>query len=296
MKIEGILPALTTPFADGVVSITALQRNLERYERLALGGYLVLGSTGETVLLDEDERLRVLEAARESIAAGKTLVAGVSAEATHDAVRQARAAADRGADAVLVSTPHYFGAQMTRQALTAHYSAVADASPVPVLLYNVPKFTGIVIPQEVVFEMSEHENVAGLKESSGDLDYLKRILDGVGDGFRLLCGDAKLLRIAIDAGATGAILAAATVLPEPLIRIADEPQIPDDVLRETVAVATLVASKNGIAGIKKAMDLRGMCGGPVRAPLCPVSAEIAREIERGIAGLVERRLIPHREL
>jgi 4-hydroxy-2-oxoglutarate aldolase len=296
MKLEGILPALTTPFSDGGVSVAELRRNLDRYERLELSGYLVLGSTGEAVLLDEDERRCVLDAARASIPAGKTMVAGVSAESTRDALRQARTGADCAADAVLLSTPHYFRSQMTAEALIEHFSRVADGSPLPVLLYNVPKFTGLSIPPEVVLHMSEHQNVEGLKESSGDLDYLRDILTGVGTDFRVLCGDSSILRTALRIGAAGAILAAATVFPEPLIRIANEPEIPEDVLRETTRACASVASRHGVPGIKAAMDLRGLYGGPVRAPLRAVSEEVEQEIEWFVAGLVTRGVIPRREL
>jgi 4-hydroxy-2-oxoglutarate aldolase len=296
MKLEGILPALTTPFSDGAVSTSALRRNLERYERLELSGYLVLGSTGESVLLDEDERREVLEAARDSIPDGKTMVAGVSAESTGEALRQARTAADCGADALLVSTPHYFRAQMTTEALVAHFSGVADGSRLPVLLYNVPKFTGLVLPEEVVLRMSEHENVTGMKESSGDLEYMTRILDGAEAGFRMLCGDPSILRDALKAGAAGAILASATVLPEPLIRIAHEREIPENLLQETSRASALVASRHGVPGIKAAMDARGLYGGPVRGPLLAVSTEVELEIERIVARLISLKLIPGREL
>lgn len=296
MKIEGILPALTTPFAGGEVSPRHLRRNLERYERLELGGYLVLGSTGEAVLLDADERRRLLDAARAALPVGKPLVAGVSAEATHDAVRQARAAAESGADLVLVSTPHYFRAQMTTEALVVHFTAVAEESPLPVLLYNVPKFTGLELPRETVMRMSEHENVAGLKESSGDLAYLRSILAAVGPDFRVLCGDSSILRSALDSGAVGAILAAATVLPEPLILVAQRREMTGDDLESIAQAAAFIGGRHGVPGIKAAMDSRGLYGGPVRNPLQPVTGETAREIDEVIARLVAEGAIPHRNL
>jgi 4-hydroxy-2-oxoglutarate aldolase len=296
MRLEGILPALTTPFAGGEVSPGDLRRNLERYECLELGGYLVLGSTGEAVLLDTDERRRLLDAARAAIPAGKPLVAGVSAEATRDAVRQARAAAEAGADLVLVSTPHYFRAQMTTEALVVHFTAVAEDSPLPVLLYNVPKFTGLALPLDAVTRMSEHENVAGLKESSGDLAYIRSILPAVGPDFRVLCGDSSILRPALDSGAVGAILAAATVLPEPLIHVARGREMTADDLESIARAAAFIGGRHGVPGIKAAMDSRGLYGGPVRGPLQPVSGKIARAIDEVIARLVAEGVIPHRSL
>lgn len=296
MKLEGILPALTTPFADGAVSPGDLRHNLDRYERLELGGYLVLGSTGEAVLLDEDERRRVLDAARGSIPHGKPMVAGLPAESTRGAVRQARAAADCGADVVLASVPHYFREQMTAGALVDHFTAVADGSPLPVLLYNVPKFTGLALPLEAVTRMSEHENVAGLKESSGDLDYLRGVLAEVGSDFRVLCGAPAILRSALDSGAVGAILAAATVVPEPLIDIAKRREMPEDDLEWIAQAAAFIAGRHGVPGIKAAMDSRGLYGGPARRPLQPVSDEVGREIDELVMRLVERQVIPHRHL
>jgi 4-hydroxy-2-oxoglutarate aldolase len=286
-----ILPALTTPFADGEVSVGRLRDNIARYERLPLAGYLVLGSTGETVLLDARERGRVLDAARAAIPSSKLLVAGVSAESTREAIRQAREFGDRGADLLLVGTPHYYGEQMTADALTAHFTQVADASSRPVLLYNVPRFTGLAIPPGVVFEMSRHDNVAGLKESSGDLAYMKEILSNTGDGFRVFCGASGILSSALDAGAAGAILAAAVVFPEPFLDVArgvvDSP-------RAIATAARVVAGDHGIPGLKAAMDHRGLEGGSVRSPLRRVSSETAAEIARIIDALVEDGTLPGR--
>jgi 4-hydroxy-2-oxoglutarate aldolase len=296
VKLEGILPALTTPFAGDDVSPADLRRNIGRYERLNLAGYLVLGSTGEAVLLDGDERRRLLDAARASIPADKPMVVGVPAESTRDALHQARVAAECGANVVLTSTPHYFRSQMTAAALIDHFTAVAESSPAPLLLYNVPKFTGLALPVDVVARMSEHENVVGLKESSGDLDYLRRVLAGVEPGFRVLGGDSSVLRAALDAGAVGAILAAATFLPEPLVRISKRTETPGDVSTEVARATAFVAGRHGVGGIKVAMDVRGLYGGPVRGPLPAVSEEARCEIEREIARLAERQVIPRRGL
>ncbi len=296
MELRGVLAALTTPFSDGEVCLDALYSNLQRYECLALGGYLLLGSTGEALLLEEQERCDLLERAREAIPASKPLIVGVTAESTRGAVRQAARLADLGADAALVSTPHYFRAQMTSAALAHHFQAIADGSPVPVLLYNVPKFTGLSIPVDVVCGASRHENVVGLKDSSGDLEYLGRVLAGSRPGFRVLCGDAPVLRDALAAGAAGAILAAATFMPEPLIDIAAGGRPPSDDLREVVAAAKRVTGRFGVSGIKAAVDLRGLQGGSVRSPLVPLEAQARREIERLIVRLVDRGILPRREL
>ena len=296
IPLEGILPALTTPFVNGELSVDALRRNIALYDGLGTGGYLILGSTGEAVLLDADERRRTLEAARASIPESKPLVAGVAAESTRRAALQARVAGACGATAVLVSTPHYFRAQMTAEALAAHFEAVADESPVPVLLYNVPKFTGLSIPPQVAARLGEHDNVAGMKESSGDFDYLRQVLGAVPSGFRVLCGDVALLGRALQSGAAGGVLAAATVFPEPLIRVAERGQGADELLRQVGSAAELVVGRHGIAGIKAAMDVRGLFGGAVRSPLQCVSASVAREIEHVVAGCVDRQVLPQPKL
>ena len=291
MQLTGILPALTTPFGDAGPSLERLRENIAAYERLDLGGYLLLGSTGEAVLLDDDERRRILEAARESIPAGRPLVAGVSAESTRAAVRQAREAAERGADVVLVSAPHYYTGQMTADALAEHFTTVAEASPVPVLLYNVPKFTGLELPLDTVVRAGEHENVVGMKESSGDLDYLKRVVAAAGAEFTILCGASSILRPALDAGAAGAILAAASFLPEPLIRIAAGDEIPQERVATVEKTAAFVVGRCGVPGIKTAMDLRGLHGGPVRAPLRAVVENTRQEIGSVVEGLVQRGVL-----
>jgi 4-hydroxy-2-oxoglutarate aldolase len=284
MEFRGIVPALTTPYSDGEVSLSALRRNIGHYERLELAGYLVLGSTGEVVLLDPDERRRVLEAARAAVPAGKVLVAGVAAEATRDAFRQLQMATDLGADAALVSTPHYFRAQMTSEALVTHFTTLADDSPLPLLLYNVPKFTGLALPAEAVLRLSEHERVVGIKDSSGDLDYLGRIVAESRPGFQVLCGDSAVLPAALDAGAVGAILATATVLPEPLIRVAAGEGPSGE---ETLEAAAFIAGRHGVAGIKVALDMRGLDGGPVRSPLLPVSSVVRERIGETLSALVD---------
>ena len=285
--LRGVLPALTTPFDGGEVSPQRLQRNLAKYERIDLSGYLILGSTGEAPLLDPSERRVLLEAAREAIPADKPLIAGVSAESTRDAESQARVAAECGADLLLVSTPHYFRAAMTHEALTGHFLRLADASAVPLLLYNVPKFTGFVMPVETVGELSRHENIAGIKESSGDIDYLERIREAAVPDFTIVCGNARRLPRALAAGACAAILAAASAIPEPFIEITRRPELHESLL----AVGPLPGVDLGVAAIKAAMDLRGLHGGNPRSPLRPLDPATLQTLERSLTDLASAGLI-----
>ena len=290
--LSGVLPALTTPFDGGEVSPQRLQRNLAKYERVGLSGYLVLGSTGEALLLEPSERRVLLEAAREAIPAEKPLIVGVSAESTGDAENQARIAAECGADLLLVSTPHYYRAAMTHEALIAHFRRLADASPVPLLLYNVPKFTGFVLPVETVGELSRHENIAGIKESSGDADYLMRIRQATDHGFAIVCGNARLLPRALATGACAAILAAAAAIPEPFVALTRSPEIHEKLL----AVGPLPGVDLGLAAIKAMMDLRGLHGGSPRSPLLPVDPATRQTLERSLANLVSAGLVATQRL
>lgn len=277
MRLEGIFPPLTTPFTDGKVDTSALAANIERYERHGPAGYLLLGSTGEAAALDEAERLAVLRAARAAIPAGRPLLAGVGLESTVATVRMARAAAECGADYVLVVTPFYFRSRMTEAALERHFAAVADASPTPVLLYNVPMVTGVTIPPALVGALASHPNVAGLKDSSGDLTWLLDVLGRVPATFQALCGHALAIQPELAAGACGGILAAANVLPEPFVRLHALHRAGDAagalaLQKRLVAAVRTVVDAYGVAGIKAAMDLRGLRGGDPRPPLLPVGA------------------------
>jgi dihydrodipicolinate synthase/N-acetylneuraminate lyase len=204
MNLSGVILPLTTPFSGDAVDTAALAANIARYQRHGLAGYLVLGSTGDAALLDEDEKLAVLRAARAAIPRDSVMMAGVGVESTRATVRLARAAADAGADALLVLTPFFFRGRMSADALRRHFEAVADGASVPVLLYNVPMHTSLVIPPAVIGDLARHQNVAGLKDSSGDLPWLLDVLGRVPAGFRVLCGAAAAFLPELSAGAWAA--------------------------------------------------------------------------------------------
>jgi 4-hydroxy-2-oxoglutarate aldolase len=277
-----------------------MRENLSRYERVRLAGYLVLGSTGESVLLEERERVEVLRAAREAIPATKTLIAGVTSESTPGAVRQAQVAADCGADLVLASTPHYFRSQMTHEALAAHFDRLADASPVPLLLYNVPKFTGFVLPARTVTELSRRPGIAGIKESSGERDYLGEIAAGREAGFRIACGSLGELTYALGHGADAAILAAAAAVPEPIVAIANraaaDPASAEQLLERLMGGGMPLTGDPTVPRIKAALDIRGLNGGEPRPPLQRAAPETREAIQRSLERLVELQLLPAVEL
>lgn len=295
-----LLPAVATPFEEDELAPRRLGRTVAALVAAGVDGALVLGSTGEGRLVSSAERTVAVTAARAVLGDGRLLLAGVWAEATRAAAREAREAAEAGADAVLVSTPHYYAAEMSEEALVRHFATVADRSPVPVLLYNVPKFTALAIPPRAVGRLARHGNVAGMKESSGDLAYLRRVLEEVGPSFGVLCGAGALVLDALEAGASGAILAAAAVAPEPFVDLLDAWRRGDgEAAAAHAARATAVerwATARGIAGIKGALDLRGLDGGSPRPPLLAADDATREAMAEALDVLVASGVLPGRGL
>ncbi len=221
MKLQGIFPALTTCFDyEGNLYKAKILHNVEKLNQVALGGYAVCGSTGETPLLTIEERIQVLEWVREASAEGKTLIAGVGAESVHQTVLLANRAAEAGYHAALVLTPHYYRNQMYQPETQAlYFRAVADRSKLPVLLYNIPAVTGYDLPTDTVAELSHHPNIIGMKDSSGNMQTLSEAAKAVKPGFQLLTGSGAHLWEALKIGASGAILAIADALPYACVTI-----------------------------------------------------------------------------
>jgi 4-hydroxy-2-oxoglutarate aldolase len=273
MRLSGIFPPVVTPFRDGEVDAEALAFNVQKWNATGLAGYVPLGSTGEFVHLAPAERDRVIATVREHAAPGKVVIAGTGSLSTEEAIRLTRRAGELGVDAAMVVTPFYYTSQMTDAALRAHYTAVADASPIPILLYNVPIFTHLNMAVETVARLAEHPNIAGMKDSSGNVDQLTQIAHSTPDDFILLSGAAGVLHPALTIGADGAILAVSNVVPELCVEIYDVVQANDHATarrRQAVLGAVNRAiSRYGIGGYKFAMDLRGYRGGWPRPPLLP---------------------------
>ncbi len=292
LDLAGIFPALTTPFAaDGSPALDCLRANLARYNRTALAGYLVTGSTGEAVLLDRDEIERVWAAAREAEGPENILIAGVGAESTHETIARANRAASLGYAAALVVTPSYYKAAMSAEALAEHFLRVADAARCPILLYSVPQFTGVALDASVAARVAAHPNVVGMKDSSGNVQRLAEILAGVPSGFQLLTGSAGTLYPALVLGAVGGVLALACALPEPCLRLFDAARQGDAararaLQQQLLAANATLVSRYGIPGLKYAMDRRGYFGGPPRPPLLAASEAARREIDAVLSSLV----------
>lgn len=292
MKLQGIFPALTTSFdSDGALSKVKNISNIEKFNRVALSGYLVCGSTGETPLLSIDERIQLMEWVAEASAPGKVLIAGVGAESVQETVHLANRAAAAGYHAALSLTPFYYRTQMHRPETQAlFFRAVADQSKIPVLIYNIPQVTGYDIPTATIAELSHHPNIAGMKDSSGNLEKLQGTVRVVKPGFQTLTGAAAITWEALQSGASGAILALANPLPYACVTIWEafrtrEEEAGRDWQSRINPASQLVVTKYGIPGVKYAMDLNGYYGGPPRLPFLPPSPEGKIEIEKAFEGL-----------
>lgn len=278
-NLSGLMvPAVSTFDARGELDRAAFQFNLDAHLAHGVDGVLVAGSSGESALLDDDDRRTLLGWARERIPSDKWMLAGIGSESTRQTISRAHDAKAAGATAVLVVSPHYFLKRMTEAALLAHFRAVADASPLPVMLYNIPVYAHVVLSPALVHEMAAHPNVIGMKDSAGNLPVLAQYLEAQSPTFRVLTGSGATLVPAINAGASGAILAIG-LYAGPAVRLmfdAARAGRADDAAAMQVKlapIATDIGGALGPSGIKAAMDLVGLKGGPTRGPLLPLSAD-----------------------
>jgi 4-hydroxy-2-oxoglutarate aldolase len=290
MNLNGIFPPLTTPFTPaGEVAPEKLRSNVERYNRVPLAGYVATGSTGESVMLSRAETEVVWAAVAEAAAPGKTLIAGTGTDSTAETIDRTRRAAELGYHAALVKTPYYYRPQMTEAALEAHFRRVADASPIPLLIYSVPQFTGLAVEPELVARLAEHPNIAGIKESSGHVERVSRIIAGTPARFSTLVGSATTLFPSIAMGAVGGILALACVLPEACAELHRLATAGDTarakVLQQRLLAPTkVIVASHGVPGIKYAMDRTGYYGGPARGAFLPLGDAARKEVDAVLAG------------
>lgn len=273
LSLSGVIAPIPTPFdTAGDVHFEALAENLQRWNQSSLRGYVVLGSNGEGVYLDTEEKLRVWASARQMIPPEKLLIAGTGCESTRETMALTRRAADAGADAALVVTPHYFGPKMTSDSLVQHYQAVAEASPIPILIYNVPKFTGVNMDAAAVARASQHPNIVGIKDTSGNITQLADTVRQAHPAFQVLAGSAGFFFAGLAVGAAGGILALANIAPDWTVELYDlflssQWKEAAEVQRRMIPVNGAITARFGIAGLKAAMDMLGYYGGPVRSPM-----------------------------
>jgi 4-hydroxy-2-oxoglutarate aldolase len=292
LRLQGIYPPITTPFDHaGNIYATKVQHNVEKWNRTALSGYVVMGSTGESVMLTTEEKVTMWELVAQHAAPDKLLIAGTGMESVRETVCLTNRAAEMGYKAAMVRTPHYYKNLVNRaEAQMLYYRSVADQAKIPLIIYNWPQTTGVDIPVEAVVGISEHPNVIAIKESSGNLEKVMQMVREVKHGFQVMVGSAPTLWPSLLMGACGAILAYANAAPYSVIAIWEayrtrEEAAGMDWQNRIGRASALVTSKYGVPGLKYAMDLNGYYGGPPRLPLTVPTEAAKKEIEEAFRDL-----------
>jgi 4-hydroxy-2-oxoglutarate aldolase len=292
MRLTGVFAPLPTPFdEDDRVDARRLRAAFPRFVKSPLSGFIVLGTNGEAGLLDDTESDRVIDDARSLTPTGRVLVAGTGRESTSAAVAAARRAAGLGADAVLVRTPAFFKSQMRDDAFVRHYSAIADASPVPVLLYNFTAATGVNLLPATVARLAQHPNIVGIKESGSDIAQIAELVERGPSGFSVLAGSASTFYAALAAGVSGGILALAAVVPDACVQLFDHAAARryDDALRvqrRLLPLARLI-SAHGVPGLKAMLATLGCDMGRPRLPLMAADDTVTRAVREALAAFDE---------
>ena len=270
--LDKILPPLTTPFKNDEVSTKSLSDNIKKYNKFDLGGYVALGSNGESVFLTEAEKLRIIGTVREQALPDKIVIAGTGSDSIKSTISLTNEATKTGADYALIITPSFFKNEMKKDVFTRYYTEVADNVNIPVIIYNVPKFTNVNIEVEAVAELSQHDNIVGIKNSSENISQTEQFVSNSVKDFKVLVGTASVLFPGLMVGANGGILALANIAPNECISILDlvrKKNFNDakELQDKMIPVNTAITSKFGVAGLKAAMDLCGYTGGLPRKPL-----------------------------
>lgn len=273
----GIFPPVTTPFdpVSGDIAPVPFRENITRLLKEGVSGVVVSGSTGEAPLLDADEQRKLVTVAREAVTDGAWLIVGTGAESTRQTITLCQIAGVEGADAVLVRPPSYFSAAATPESLAVHFRAVADASPVPVLVYNIPKYTHVSLAPAFLQQLTSHERIIGVKDSSGDPKNLAAYREAVPQ-WALLAGSASLLLTALELGCQGGVVGVACFAPKLCVQLLREFEqghraAAGQIQERVTPLDKEIVGKLGPAGVKAAMDEVGLHGGPVRPPLAPLS-------------------------
>ena len=293
MNLAGILAPIPTPFDErDRVDTGRLKAALARWLKRPLTGFVVLGSNGEAALMDDYESDQAIVAARESIPHDRAFIVGTGRESTQATIKATKRAGEQGADAVLVRTPGFFKSQMTNEVFVKHYTAVADASPVPVLLYNFTAVTGVNLNPAAVARLATHPNIIGMKESGGDVAQVGDLVSQTPDDFIVLAGAAATLYPMMCVGAKGGILALANVLPEPCTHLfeltkAGRHEEAIALQRQLVPVARLLGATHGVPGLKAALNLLGYDIGQPRPPLQPLPESIVPTLREALAQFEE---------
>ena len=292
-KLKGIIPPITSPFIDDEVAFDKLKNNIEKLNEMNLAGYVVLGSNGESVFLTREEKISIIACVREHAYPNKVVISGTGTDSIKETISLTNNAAGNGADYALIITPSFFKKDMDHSTFINYYLAVADSVKIPVIIYNVPKFTNVNIHPDTVAELSEHSNIVGIKNSSIDTELTSKFISATSDDFHTFVGTGSVLLQGLKDGAVGGILALANIAPAECISIqelfdlgkAEEAEV---LQKKMVAVNQAITATFGVAGLKAAMDMIGLYGGNPRLPLNPLDDKSKLELK---SILIEASLI-----
>lgn len=284
IELNGIIPPVTTPFIGDEIALSKLADNIEILNKKNLTGYVVLGSNGESVFLTEAEKIKIISKVREHASSSKLVIAGTGTESIKNTISLSNEAAKIGADCALIITPHFFKSGMTHQAFINYYIRVADEIKIPLIIYNVTKFTGISIKSETIAKLAEHSNIIGIKNSTTNIEELKQTIDLVPENFAVLAGTGSVLLPALIAGACGGVLALANIAPAECIQIFEHYKVSkikdaEHLQNILIPVNKAITATYGVAGLKAAMDMIGLYGGYPRLPLQPLNEKAKQEIK-----------------
>ena len=285
LDLSGIFPPIVTSFNEqGEIAHEKMAFNIDKWNQTKLKGMVVFGSNGEYPYLNAEEKIEVLNTVIQQARKGMLIIAGTGCEGTRETIDMTNKAAKAGAHAALVLTPNYYSGAMSSKALANHFKVVADHSDIPILIYNVPKFTNINTPVALVEELSWHSNIIGIKDSTGNVSQLAEILEQVPDEFQTLVGTAGALMGALSLGCVGGILAMANIAPNECVEmqellLAGKTDEAARLQRRIAPVNTAITAIYGVSGLKAAMDLLGYYGGPPRLPMLPAADEVIAKIK-----------------
>jgi 4-hydroxy-2-oxoglutarate aldolase len=285
VSLRGVFTPIPTSFDEGgQVAHDKLEFNLGKWNQTGLSGYIVLGSNGEWVFLNEQEKVDVLKTARQVIPKDKLMIAGTASESTVNTIALTEEAAEIGADAAIIINPSYYKSQMTAPVLVNHYRVIADASPIPIMIYNLPPATGIDLSADLLVELSQHPNIIGVKDTSGNMPKMGETIRRADPSFHVVSGSANFFYPSLAIGVTGGILALANVAPGQSVEMfrlfsAGEIEKGRDLHLRMLPVNLAITSRFGISGLKAALDMVGFYGGPPRLPLLPLDNERHQELQ-----------------
>ena len=285
VSLRGVFTPIVTSFDEhGQVAHHKLEFNLGKWNQTGLSGYIVLGSNGENVFLNEQEKVDVLKTARQAIPKEKLMIAGTACESTVNTIALTEKAAEIGADAAIIINPSYYKSQMSVRVLANHYRLIADASPIPIIIYNLPPATGIDLSADLLVELSQHPNIIGVKDTSGNMPKMGETIRRADPSFQVLAGSANFFYPSLSIGVTGGILALANVAPGESVELfglfnAGEIEKGRDLHLRLLPVNLAITSRFSIGGLKAALDMVGFYGGPPRLPLLPLDDERRQEMQ-----------------